>query len=186
MGSNCFKHPSDTHGGFDKGETAQRIVVKFLESHGVRCEKTSRQQDVLGIDYIITYKNQKRKIAVNSTWNPTVSKKYCRFCYGGHLNTKIPGCKNSPVDLFFHYNVSHSDSIFYMTKQNLLRYIDKEYGEHLKNNKFSGSVEDAMLRNLPQLRHKDTTNLYDIWILVPIDKMRSFVRPNNNFDGMFK
>lgn len=180
-----WKHPSDTHGGHDKGSMAQDIVVKCLESMGATCKKTSRDIDQTGIDYIINYKNKEYKIAVNSTWAPQVNKNYCRFCYGGYINSMIPGISKSPVDLFFNYNVAHSDRIFYCKKDDLLNYVADKYGQNIASCNFTETIDDSLDRHLPQLRYKESTNLYDIWVLVPIERMRCITRSISTFDGIF-
>lgn len=184
------RHRDDSHGGYEKGLSAQDVVRKVLEAEGIKITKTNQRTDRQGIDYVFFHRNREFKAAVSGTFNPIVAPNYCRFIYSGYKTKVIPGVKYSDVDIFFSFNRAHSNNLYFISKQKIMAYVDSTYGKYLQNDDFCDSIEQSVITGKPQLRKRSTVDfrtndfLQDIWILVPLREMNFVVRSPKTYSGM--
>ena len=104
----AWVHEDDGHGGNDKGRIGQEIVAAVYESFGCEVIKSSREQDISGIDFFFKKDDKTISASVtNTVCIPEINKNYNRIIYSGHLNNKIPGIKNSKADICVCCNASY-------------------------------------------------------------------------------
>ncbi len=177
-----FRHPDDKYSCSGKGAIAQAYFVHAIKKHykdkkiKVKIEKTTRADDIKGIDYVVSTEfGKKTSFAVTSNWQAT-GKKYIKVTVGCMYTDRIPHLFNSSADVFAFYNVDYGYKFILIEPNSLREYIEYKYHDVLHKKIMAQNQAEAIREGIMYRRYRKSKGIADLFLFLKIDDIKSNVK----------
>ena len=153
-----YKHPADNHGGAYKGAIGQQCFKKSMESHygsSAQCEKTSKDLDIRGADFIFKRKDSEVSVSVKTSWKQQ-TRNYIPISVGSDsVSGKIPNIFNSNVEAYAFWNIPIGKGEWLIVEaKKLVQYIRDNFEEAIQDKKSSDDIQKSIDGNMMYKRRR--------------------------------